>query len=535
LCRIVIGNINGHFETVFQKLTALHAKQNFSLAIIAGNLFQDPDLATNEDHEAVSKLVDGRIKVPLPTYFSLGKHTLPEKVTFKLDASGGEVCSNLFFLGRKTVTKTSEGIKIASLGGTLEAHGSGSDSSKDEFRPFYTEEDVKSLEQTKSADILITAEWPDAIRKGAKVEFAPGQHLTYSKPISELCTVLKPKYHFSVSPTNFYEREPFFHIQEESETFSITRFLSLAAFENPNKAKWIYAFSIDPTAAGPLSLAPGTTTSPFGGSKRAALPDQNSYRYSNDANYADSRPNKRRKHAKGPPPGPAECFFCLSNPNIATQLITSIGNDSYMTTAKGPLSTDSTFPTLEFPAHMLIIPLVHTPTLGLIPEEAVRASTEKEMQLYRKALNNMLKQNAPTLGSVTWEVSRAAGIHMHWQWLPISSDLIHRSLVEAAFKIEADNQKLPKFETNPSNNIEGDDYFKAAIWDPATGKDTSLVLPLDASFRFDMQFGRRVLAKLLELDNRADWKVCGQALEEEERDANRFKEAFKEFDFSLDE
>jgi hypothetical protein len=474
--------------------------------------------------------------VPLPTYFSLGKHPLPEKVTFKLDAAGGELCSNLFFLGRKTVTKTSDGIKIVALGGTLETHHS--ESSNGEFRPFYTEEDIKSLEQTKSADILITAEWPDAIRKGSKVEFAPGQNLTYSKPISELCTVLKPKYHFSMSPTNFYEREPFFHTsQEASETFSITRFLSLAAFGNPNKAKWIYAFSIDPTAAGPLSLPTGTTTSPFAsiGSKRSALPDQNSYRFSNDTNYADSRPNKRRKHAKGPAPGPSECFFCLSNPNIATHLITSIGNDSYMTTAKGPLSTDSTFPTLEFPAHMLIIPLVHTPTLGLIPEEAVRASTEKEMQLYRKALNNMLKKKASSLGSVTWEVSRAAGIHMHWQWLPIMSDLIHRGLVEAAFKIEAENQKFPKFESSPSKDQESDDYFKVVIWDPATGKDKSLLLPLDASFRFDMQFGRRVLAKLLELDSRADWKECGQALEDEEKDANQFKEAFKEFDFSLDE
>lgn len=529
----MIGNVNGQHEVVFQKLTALHAKQNFSLAIIVGNLFKDPDTTTNEDVEAVSKLVDGKIKVPLPTYFSLGKCALPERATFKLESSNGELCPNLFYLGRKTVTKTSDGIKIVALGGSYVPN---LESSKDEFVPAYSDEDVNMLKATQSADILVTAEWPDAVRKGSKVDFAPGQHLTYSKVISELCTVLKPKYHFTSSMSHFYEREPFFHTsQEASETFSITRFLSLASFGNENKAKWIYAFSIEPTAAGPLSLPSGTTTSPFAGSKRTALPDQNSFRFSSDSNYADSRPNKRRKHAKGPPPGPDECFFCLSNPNIATQLITSIGNDSYMTTAKGPLSTDSTFSDLEFPAHMLIIPLVHTPTISLIPEKSVQASTEKEMELYRTALNNMLKQKASTLGSVTWEVSRAAGIHMHWQWLPISSNLIHKGLVEAAFKVEADNQKLPKFDSHPTKDQEEDDHFKVVVWDPATGKDKSMFLSLDASVRFDMQFGRRVLAKLLELDNRVDWKQCGQSVEDEEKDANAFKEFFKDYDFSLED
>jgi hypothetical protein len=44
--------------------------------------------------------------------------------------------------------------------------------------------------------------------------------------------------------------------------------------------------------------------------------------------------------------------------------------------------------------------------------------------------------------------------------------------------------------------------------------------------------GRRVLAKVLGLQT-VHWKDCVLSLEEEKGDAERFKGAFKEFDFSL--
>jgi hypothetical protein len=147
----------------------------------------------------------------------------------------------------------------------------------------------------------------------------------------------------------------------------------------------------------------------------------------------------------------------------------------------------------------------------------------------------MVKSKSSDLGSVTWEVSRGEGIHVHWQYLPIPVSLIRRSLVEAAFRVEAENEKYPKFESRVVSETETEDYFRALVWDPETGKDRSLVLPLDSSFRFDLQFGRRVLAKLLHLEGRAHWQDCGQTQEDEERDVARFKEAFKEFDFTLDD
>ena len=68
-----------------------------------------------------------------------------------------------------------------------------------------------------------------------------------------------------------------------------------------------------------------------------------------------------------------------------------------------------------------------------------------------------------------------------------------------------------------------------------SGREKSLVLPLSANFRFDLQFGRRVMAKLLRLEDRINWKDCLQSEAEEVTDADAFKKAFKEYDFSLEE
>lgn len=162
------------------------------------------------------------------------------------------------------------------------------------------------------------------------------------------------------------------------------------------------------------------------------------------------------------------------------------------------------------------------------------------------------------LGAVAWEVSRAGGIHIHWQFLPVPRDLVAKGLVEAAFKVEAENEKYPPFQKKDIGDgaAEKGDYFRVWIWRPhgidienrgenraddtsdgadVDGVETSLILPLSASFRFDLQFGRRVMAKLLRLENRANWRDCGQSEAEEAADAEAFKKAFKQFDFSLEE
>ena len=559
----------GRFREVFGKISKLHAKNAFSLAIILGDLFAGPNEGSSGDGEDLLSLLNGEITIPLPTYFTLGKDALPQQIIEKLENSDDEICPNLYFLGKRATTKTSEGLRIVTLGGSLDTHITAG-LSKDKHLPFHTEGDAKALHGTNTADILVTSNWPASVRSGSNINLPEGadESISLSEAehcIADLCSALKPRYHFSTSPSMFYEREPFFHLSKEDQpdTSSITRFISLAAYDNPAKQKWLYAFSLDPNSSPSLEMPSGTTASPFTDTsrKRQRLPDQNqSYsRFNHDNGHRDyHRPNKRARH-KAPPPGPEECFFCLSNPTLATHLIASIAEDAYVTTAKGPLSTPNTYPNLSFPAHMLIIPFSHSPTLSSITPPETKVSTYKEMQRYRNALHSLLISTTKgALGAVTWEVSRAEGIHIHWQFLPVPVALIKKQLVETAFKVEAENEKYPTFKTKAigDGTAEKGDYFRVWIWhlqegvdgtldgggadhgdgegEEKRGEERELVLPLSAEFRFDLQFGRRVMAKLLGLEGRMHWKDCTQSDAEEKKDAEAFKNAFKKFDFSLE-
>ena len=558
--------MHGSFKEVFEKISKLHAKNAFSLAIALGDFFAATLEESSGEGENLTSLLNGEITVPLPTYFTLGKYPLPQQVLDKL-SSDDEICPNLYFLGKRSTTKTSEAIRIVTLGGSLDSEITAG-LSKDKHLPFHTEGDAKALHGANTADILVTSNWPTSVRSRSNVKLPDGAEESLSlgqaeQCIADLCSALKPRYHFSTSDSVFYEREPFFHLSKEDQPdkSSITRFISLAAYDNPAKQKWLYAFTIDPNAAPSLTMPSGTTATPFTNNsrKRQRLPDQNqSYsRFNHDNGHeTHHRPNKRARH-RAPPPGPHECFFCLANPNLATHLIASIAEDAYVTTAKGPLSTPTTYPTLTFPAHMLIIPLSHSPTLASITPPETKISTYKEMQRYRHALQSLLVSTGKgALGAVTWEVSRAEGIHIHWQFLPVPADLVNKGLVEAAFKVEAENEKYPTFKSKAlgDGTVEKSDYFRVWIWRPREGADSTLddgggaddgeeekgkekelVLPLSAEFRFDLQFGRRVMAKLLGLEGRMHWKDCTQSDAEEKADADAFKESFKKFDFSLEE
>lgn len=278
------------------------------------------------------------------------------------------------------------------------------------------------------------------------------------------------------------------------------------------------------------------------GRKRALDPEPYS-RYGNGENGNRYKRGKERRGERQPPPGPDQCFFCLSNPTLATHLISSIGEDAYLTIAKGPLTTSETNAAsgVDFPAHALIIPLTHSPTLALIPEEDnAKEKTSAEMNRFKGALETMIaKRSGNQLGAVTYEISKGNGVHTHWQFIPMPASTIHKGLVEAAFRVEAENLKYPAFEVRDPGigNNEGD-FFRVWIWDPLTedGGEPStkcLTMPLDANIRFSLQFGRTVLAKLLSLEKRIQWRDCSQTEDEEKKDIEAFKAAFKEFDFTL--
>ena len=565
--------MKGNITTVFQKVSALHSKNHFSLAIVTGDLFSLASDGSCENEEQVSQLLANEIPIHLPTYFTLSNGPLPEDVIERLESSNGEVCTNLYFLGKRTTITTSEGIRIVALGGTLDITRD-REPSRTTYLPAWSPEDAKALRGAHNADILLTNTWPENVshRSEVAVDANDDNPPVSNSAIAELCSALKPRYHFGGSGDVFYEREPFFHPPSHDEAeepgYAITRFLSLASFGNAKKQKWIYAFSINPTSSNPITVPAGTTASPFpiassrSDAKRSAPEAQSFSRFSQSSHhYRDSYRGRHKRQKRNPPPGPESCFFCLSNPNLATHLITSIGTEAYLTTAKGPLSTRKTFvPYFKVPAHILIIPLAHEPTLNSISNPTDRQATVKDMERYYDALNRMTdKTSGGKLGSVMWELNRPGGIHAHRQWIPFPKDRLQKSIVEAGFKVEAENDAYGSFkeatigspelqaeaETEAPNGIRpekdandgektsGDDTFKVWIWTPSQDiKTLTLQLPTDK--RFDLQFGRLVVAKLLGLESRTHWRdACDQDEDGETEDAEAFKEAFKDFDFSL--
>lgn len=269
----------------------------------------------------------------------------------------------------------------------------------------------------------------------------------------------------------------------------------------------------------------------------------------------------------------------------------SIGDEAYLTTAKGPLTSAATNPpTLPFSAHILIIPLAHAPTLRAVDDPAVRAASVAEMHRYRHAITAMLATRG--CGAVTIEVARASGVHAHWQVVPVPRERLP-DVVEVLAE-EAAAAALPRFEDGAGTpeweeRHSGDDWFRVwisgdggggggdvAVKDesakegevkqedevmqdggsevkqekddkdkdkdkgeskPEEGKGEGEMVkgvPLAPDEYFDLQFGRRVCAHVLGASQgRVDWRRCVMPTKEEADDARSFKEAFKEFDFSL--
>jgi hypothetical protein len=75
-----------------------------------------------------------------------------------------------------------------------------------------------------------------------------------------------------------------------------------------------------------------------------------------------------------------ECWFCLSNPNLAKHLITAVGNECYVTLPKGQLiptgpnaKSKTSLPATPGGGHVLIVPIAHFPTLASASGESASA------------------------------------------------------------------------------------------------------------------------------------------------------------------
>lgn len=247
-----------------------------------------------------------------------------------------------------------------------------------------------------------------------------------------------------------------------------------------------------------------------------------------------------------------------------------------MTSLRGPLSTDTTFPQLKSTGNIMIIPMYHAAddTSHGTRDIAQKESEFTEMSRYRHALQHMLQaRTTGNLGAICWEVNRTGIRHFHWQWIACPRDIIDKGLVTAAFKLAAEKNQYERFQPcDPEQLLRGrqSDYFRVWIWSPKTHdkqkngdgnddresvdpiaraddlvagvpeksqpppstKETSMYFELPQDQRFNIQFGRTVMAGLLKLESRADWRAVPSEEGDEARDAEAWKEDLMGFDFA---
>ncbi|OSX65607.1 hypothetical protein POSPLADRAFT_1044935 [Postia placenta MAD-698-R-SB12] len=240
---------------------------------------------------------------------------------------------------------------------------------------------------------------------------------------------------------------------------------------------------------------------------------------------------------RGPPKeiAPDECWFCLSNPNLAKHLIVSIGTECYVTLPKGQIVPTHTAadhpnaPAVPGGGHVLIVPITHYPTYSSIPPD-LAAPIVQETERYKAALQAMFAKHKAAF--VAFEVGRlsAKGGHAHVQIVPVPDKFKHS--VEQAFLDEGQRLGI-QFETDPDAALEAcsggrGSYFRVDLPD-----GRKMVHLMRDSVPFSIQFGREVLVSLLGMQDRFDWKACLQSEEEDKADVQAFKTAFAPFDPSL--
>lgn len=211
--------------------------------------------------------------VPIPTYIMQGELPLPSKVISKLSDPSGQLCPNVFLMGKSScqmrtdscscpllgkanLLVTSQGLRIGLFGGeySLEAFN---DSLPEGVNPLavshFNADTLKAflanplLPQQSSGgttlasaknvlnqyiDVVMTHEWPAGIARNCTAPLPSPEANTWGvEPLQSLAR-LRPRYHFASGggPNSvFWERQPYVW----DEDGRITRFVSLGAFGGP--------------------------------------------------------------------------------------------------------------------------------------------------------------------------------------------------------------------------------------------------------------------------------------------------------------
>ncbi|ORX34113.1 hypothetical protein BD324DRAFT_636665 [Kockovaella imperatae] len=267
---LAIGSPLSQLDETASKIRAINSKHGpFDACVLVGDVFAE---------ESDGMEVEG-LSFPLPTYFTLGKFPLPERIQEKISLTGGEVVDNLVFLGKASVLTTAQGLKIGCVGGVYQEElYNAPNSNADPYTPVMAKPAIDALlsssalnptlndassslasaRQSSSAlptafqglDLLILSAPPPHLSLLSTTVASLGHPLaTAAEPLAEVVKKARPRYMLWADGEGFWEREPFGWKSSSGREERWTRSVKLGAFgaltpEGGKKTRWFYAFSL---------------------------------------------------------------------------------------------------------------------------------------------------------------------------------------------------------------------------------------------------------------------------------------------------
>ncbi|KAK6941372.1 LOW QUALITY PROTEIN: Cwf19-like protein, C-terminal domain-2 [Dillenia turbinata] len=212
-----------------------------------------------------------------------------------------------------------------------------------------------------------------------------------------------------------------------------------------------------------------------------------------------------------------DCWFCLSSPSVESHLLNSIGESNYCALAKGPLVQ----------GHVLLVPIEHlSNTLSLA------SPYEAELSKFQESLKMCFKNQGKEVIFFEWIQKRAT--HANLQAIPVP--LSKASVAQNIFNLAAKKLGFSFTTTKNKNSSEGRKLLKSqfdkehSFFYVELPDCTILSHCMEENENFPVQFGREVLAGLLNIADRADWRNCKTSKEEEMQMVADFKNRLEEFD-----
>ncbi|KAF3439609.1 hypothetical protein FNV43_RR17887 [Rhamnella rubrinervis] len=579
---LLCGDVLGRLNQLFKRVSTVNKSAGpFDALLCVGQFFPDSPDRLDEFND----YVEGRSQIPLPTYFIGDYGVGAPKVLlaaskdsanrgFKMD--GLKICDNLYWL---------KGSGSFILHGLSVVYLSGRHSSDGQQFGKYSQDDVDALraiaEEPRVVDLFLTYPYSfgsDSTIAELAAEIKPRYHIAGSKgvyyarePYSNVDAVHVTRF-LGLASVGNKEKQKFIHaisptpaskmsateISMKSTNTTLSPYLLDEKMAHAEAAKRSNDDSVSDSQYWRYDVPMkrqkhGTGDGPkmcfkYVSSDSCPRGEKCNFQHDMDArdqylrgvcfdfinkgkcergpdcnfkhslqNEGDNSAHRRHGSENAKNNRSKDCWFCLSSANVESHLIISVGEKFYCALAKGPLVQD----------HVLVIPVEHSPnTLSLAPE------CEIDLGGFQNSLKKYYKNQGKEVVFFEWVSKRST--HANLQAIPVPSS--KATAVQNIFNLAAKRLGFSFVATKGDNYSDGRNHLRTqfdrnfSFFYVELPDGTILSHLIEENERFPAQFGREVLAGLLNMADRADWRNCTCSKEEETKMVEHFKVKFQEFD-----